>query len=77
MEVFTTLITNVGFPIACVAVLGWFVYKVWISSVDDAKQREEKYSQQIDKFGDMLNKFNETLIRIDSRLEQLEKKIDK
>lgn len=37
-----TLIASVGFPIACVIALGWFVYKFYVDYTTNSKEREEK-----------------------------------
>lgn len=65
------MIDNHGFPIVCVVVLVWFVYKIYLQSV----KREERLSAQVDKFNDSLNSFNTTLTKIDARLEVVEKHI--
>lgn len=42
MEVMIDVISTVGFPIACVIGLGWFVYKIY----NDMTKREDKlYSE--------------------------------
>jgi hypothetical protein len=35
-------ITNVGFPIACVIALGWFIYTAFNKITAQSSQREEK-----------------------------------
>ena len=37
-----TLITSLGFPIACVVALGWFIYKAFEKFTAQAEKREEK-----------------------------------
>lgn len=37
-----TLITTVGFPIACVIALGWFVYKFYTDYTTSSKERENE-----------------------------------
>ena len=39
---FIELLQNVGFPIACVAVLGCYVAKVQNDNRQDTKEREER-----------------------------------
>lgn len=84
IDTMTSLISSVGFPIACVLGLAWFLWQMWKKQqADNEKQvetlmkqneaREERYSKQIDKFNDTLQNFNTTLIRIDARLENVEK----
>lgn len=84
----TTMVTNLGFPIFCVIVLGFFVYKIWQQSAADYRCREERMCEenkcreermfaQLDKFSTSLDNFNTTLSRIDTRLDAVEKKIEK
>ena len=42
-----TLITNLGFPIACVIALGFFVWKIWTNSEARNEKREEKLYEVI------------------------------
>lgn len=42
IEVIQQLITSVGFPIACVIALGFFIYKVSNKLMEENKGREEK-----------------------------------
>lgn len=44
MEIATieTLITTVGFPIACVIALGWFVFKFYTDSTKQSMERENE-----------------------------------
>ena len=37
-----TLITSLGFPIACVVALGWFIYKAFEKFTSQSEKREEK-----------------------------------
>ena len=68
MEVaFVELVSSVGFPIACVIALGWFVYKVYNQGIDRENElREEiKENQRINsKFADIINKHSEELKEI-------------
>jgi chromosome segregation ATPase len=42
MEIMVDIISTVGFPIACVIGLGWFIYKIY----NDTTKREDKlYSE--------------------------------
>ena len=42
-----TLITSVGFPIACVIALGWFIYKFYIDYTTQSRDRENKLMEFI------------------------------
>jgi predicted nucleic-acid-binding protein len=83
VEAFTTAVQTLGFPIACVLGLAWFVFKMYTSSQEqyaqqikeireDSKEREQIMYNQIEKFSETLNNFNSTLIRIDARVEGIE-----
>lgn len=42
MEAYTNIISTVGFPIACVIALGFFIYKAWNEMSQRSTEREEK-----------------------------------
>lgn len=84
MEAFTALITTLGFPIACVVGLAYFVSVIWTKTQqlsesqarearESSQKREDKFMEQINKFNSTLQDFNITLVRIDTRLESLER----
>ena len=67
MEAFVGIISNVGFPIACVIALGWFIYKVYNQSIERENDlREEiKENQKINsKFADIISKHSVELAEI-------------
>ena len=70
------IITNLGFPIACVVGCAYFIWHTTQQGRTDNIRREEKMYEQFSKFGDSLDSFNTTLTKIDSRLEIVEKKLD-
>lgn len=72
MEAVVTLIQTLGFPIACVIALGFFVYKIYLTEKEEGNVREERLYAQLDKFSDSLTNFNATLIKIDTRLSIIE-----
>lgn len=87
MEVFITAIQTLGFPIACVLGMGYFIFHIWDRQTKEwqaqseamaerCQKREDKLYEQIDKFSNTMNSFNETLIRIDTRLEVLENNLN-
>lgn len=60
MEAFLAAITQVGFPIVCAGVMGWFIYKIYVNTTEQQKanmeavqarcaEREEKLYEQINK----------------------------
>lgn len=84
MESIIQIIQTLGFPIACVLGMGYFIFNIWDRQTKEWKAsqdamaercqaREEKLYQQIDRFNDTMGSFNTTLIKIDARLEALEK----
>lgn len=84
MEMMITVIQTVGFPIACVLCMGYFIYVMWDRQTKECKEqaaaiaaecqkREEKLFLQIDKFSEVVNNISTTLIKIDARLEVLER----
>lgn len=86
METIVTIIQTLGFPIACVIGMGYFIFNMWDRQTKEwqaqsdamaerCQKREDKLYEQINRFNDTLNSFNETLIRIDTRLEVLEKNL--
>lgn len=42
MEVWTQVISTVGFPIACVLGLGWFIYTIYNNMTKENEKREDK-----------------------------------
>ena len=88
MKVVIALIQTLGFPVACVIGLAYFVVLIWktqqkayekqITDMDTSSQkREDKLYAQIDKFSETLNNFNNTLIKIDTRVESIEKQLNR
>lgn len=70
MEVFIELISTLGFPIACVIALGWFVYKIYTQSItrENELREEIKENQKINgKFAEIINRHSLELgeIKID------------
>ena len=64
MGTMVELIASLGFPIACVLALGFFVYKLWQQSV----KREEKLIEEITenrvvnaKFAEIIAEYKTTL----------------
>lgn len=42
VNVLSTLITSLGFPIVCVVGLGWFIYKIYLDTQEQNKTNMEK-----------------------------------
>lgn len=79
ISVIVELITGVGFPIALVVVLLWFIFKLQAEST----AREEKLYSVISTFGTNLNevaitltKVSDALTALTDRVVQIENKID-
>lgn len=85
------LVNTVGFPIAIVAVLLWFVFKMQQDSVtreetirQDAKEREAQLYGVINSIEDKLNDVAMTLVKVTDvltsltdRVSEVENKLDK
>lgn len=48
MEAITAAFTSLGFPVACVAVLGWFIYKYIQKIENNNSTRETKLMEMLD-----------------------------
>lgn len=57
IKLFIELIGTLGFPIACVLALGFFIYKIWRQSV----KREEKLMEEITENRAVNTKFAEII----------------
>ncbi len=72
VEVITSLITNLGFPIAICIALGYFVYKLWQQSV----KREETLMAEITENRLVNEKAIETIAQYAERLTHIEGSIE-
>lgn len=68
ISVFQTL----GFPVACVVALMWFVYKYINRIMDENKHREENYQMMITEYGKNLATITSTLERMETKMEKFE-----
>ncbi len=82
-QTITTLITTVGFPIACCLGLGWFIYKFTNQQRDDNVRREDKLMNCIDNQNKVLvninsnmDKMSITLDNMNQRLNILEQRVE-
>ena len=88
MDVMTTteLITSLGFPIACVIALGWFIYHIYQTTTKQnaenmekvqarCKEREDKLYEEIAKCREINNKAIETIGQYANRLEIIQQDI--
>lgn len=69
------MISSIGFPIAIVLVLGWFIYKIYNDTTTQGKQREEKLYQEIDKNRQINEKAIETIQLYAERLTHIEENV--
>ena len=77
MEVVAELITQLGFPIACVVAMGYLIWTIYKQSVDREDKLMELLNKQNDKFdvqNEQLQAIALTQERIIDRLEKLENK---
>ena len=89
IDVITTLITTVGFPIACVIGLGVFFYKAYQDYTATTKEREEKLygmikeNQEVNKqlvetnasFVNSLNNFTDDIQYIKSTVNDIKERM--
>ena len=68
MEAFVELISTLGFPIACVIALGWFVFKIYKAS----EKREEELRQEIKENQEINRRAIETLSFYAERLDSIQ-----
>lgn len=75
---FVELITTVGFPIACVIAMGWFIYKIYQKSIDREEElRDEiKENQKINgKFAEIINRYSLELGEIKNDVKEIKEDI--
>lgn len=60
------IITTVGFPIACVIALFWFIYKLQSESV----KREERLMGIIEDYGEKLAEITNTIEAINEKIDR-------
>ena len=71
MNVILEVIGSVGFPIACVIGLGWFIYKFYTDYTADSKEREEKLFEEIRENREINGKFAEIIARYETKLDEI------
>lgn len=75
MEVaFVELISTLGFPIACVVAMGWFIFKIYNQSIsrEDELRSEIKENQKINgKFAEIINRHSQELGEIKSDVKEI------
>ena len=80
---FTTLITNLGFPIACVIALGYYVNTITKQSREDSKAREteliavnKQFAVALDKSADSIAESSKMQAALYERMHTIETKVD-
>lgn len=75
---FVELITTVGFPIACVIAMGWFIYKIYQKSIDREEElrSEIKENQKINgKFAEIIDRYSLELGEIKNDVKEIKEDI--
>ena len=75
---FVELISTVGFPIACVIAMGWFIYNIYNKSINRENElREEiKENQKINsRFAEIINRYSLELGEIKSDVKEIKEDI--
>lgn len=70
MDNVVTLIQNIGFPIACVLFLGFYIKKITDEYREDIKEISSKYDEAIKDFRKTLERNTLVLTGIEKRLEK-------
>lgn len=87
MEAVITLISTVGFPIACAVGMAWFIYQIFLKTTAQneknmervqarCKEREEKLYQEIEKNRAINEKAIETIAHYAEKLDTIQTDIN-
>lgn len=87
METAITLIQTLGFPIACVIALSFFIYKSWQRDNQKEEQNREYYEKQADaaaarnlvredKLIKQIDDFNETMNKFNVTLIKIDTRLE-
>lgn len=69
------LISAVGFPIALVLMLGWFVFKIYNDTTNSSKEREEKLYTEIAENRKINEKAIETIALYADKLDTIQEDV--
>lgn len=69
------LISTVGFPIALVLLLGWFIIKIYNDTTKNAKEREEKLYTEIAENRKVNEKAIETIALYADKLDTIQEDV--
>lgn len=86
LGVIAELIPTIGFPIVCVILLGWFIYKIYTDTTKQnnanmdavqarCKEREEKLYEQLEKQNEINGKFANIIAQYDIKLEAIQEDV--
>ena len=81
------LIPSIGFPIICVLLLGWFVYKIYTDTTkqnnenmekiqERCKAREDKLYAQLEKQNEINGKFASIIAQYEVKLDNMQSDIN-
>lgn len=71
MEAITAAFTSLGFPVACVAVLGWFIYKYIQKIENNNSTRETKLMEMLDHCQGKLAEITTVLDRLCNEVNEM------
>ena len=71
MEAITAAFTSLGFPVACVAVLGWFIYKYIQKIENNNSTRETKLMEMLDHCQSKLAEITTVLDRLCNEVNEM------
>ena len=71
MEAITAAFTSLGFPVACVAVLGWFIYKYIQKIENNNSTREAKLMEMLGHCQGKLSEITTVLDRLCSEINEM------
>ena len=74
----TELVSSLGFPIACVIAMAWFILKIYNQSINRENElREEiKENQEVNgKFAEIINRYSLELTEIKSDVKEIKEDI--
>lgn len=76
MEAIANVFTSLGFPVACVVLLGWFTYKYIQKMESNNSAREAKLMEMLGHCQGKLSEITTVLERLCSEVNELRKDID-
>ena len=77
MDFVVQLISSVGFPIACVIALFYFINKTSDKKDEDARERERLYNQKVEEFQKQVSRFNDSIDDLNDTLQEIYTSIQK